>query len=214
MMPRRREQSTRSTGTASSASDKTVDTPRGRVHHRHSYGTQTLRRTNAPGPSPVEFRRGRVLVRLVSRPRDRAGATGVCQYRQVRRALVRHSTSRRAASALPADAHNVMRAISPGLEPWWCRGLQNRRPEVRLLPSLLAPLRNRRFRRGPRKQARPAASRDASTLTTTEASQRCGRPPHRPRMGRSRRGGAAGCRPVVFRRRRFDSSPAHHARHA
>ena len=58
------------------------------------------RRTNAPGPSPVEFRRGRgrVPVRLTTQ-RVGTGTTGHCHDRQARRAPVRRSTSRRAHGA-------------------------------------------------------------------------------------------------------------------
>lgn len=104
----------------------TIDTHRQVAHHRQPYGTRTSRQTNAPGSSPVELRRVRVLARPISRSRDQAGPTVLRRTRQPRRTLVtQHFLAELASAPCAARATSCARS-SLGLEPRWCRGLQNR----------------------------------------------------------------------------------------
>ena len=80
-----------------------------------------------------------------------------------------------------------------GLEPRWRRGLQHRRSEVRLLPSV---------------RRAGSASPGTSTLTTAEASSSESRP-RDSEMGRSRHGAQLPVEQPSYRHRGFDSLPTH-----
>ena len=106
-----------------------------------SYGTHVHRRTVASGPSPVELRRAPVPARPTPRIRGEVRASGRRQRRQSRQALVRPSVRARARHPLAPCicARTTSCACGPALESRWRRGLQHRRPEVRLLPSVPVP---------------------------------------------------------------------------
>ena len=190
-----------------------VDTQTTRADHRRSYGTHVHRRTNVPGPSPVELRRVRVLARHLPRAWGEAGTTRFCQCRQARRALVRRSTSRRFAGASPRSTRTTSCASFPWARATAVPRFPNPMAEGST-PSELA-------------SARPATSRDTSTLTTAEASssrpappgfegtgllpgrdwvRRPGRARHaavaQPVVAPARQAGGRGCKSRRWRRRR------------
>ena len=95
---------------------------------------------------------------------------------------------------LPSSRTTSCACIPLGLEPWWRRGLQHRRPGVRHLPSLLS---------APGHQSGHQHLDNCRGIVVGASATWL-------RHGSVAPWGAAGCRPAVFRHRGFDSLPTHH----